>query len=166
MTDLSPEERAVRYAELSGIELNLKIPLGDGTDGKVWESNRKTAIKAFERERGYWLETGSYERLMEFDVSDIDGLTVPQLIGKNDELLVIEITIVSPPFILDFAKVRIDRPPDFSPEVLRDWDVKGSEEFGARWEQVKDLLRTLEGYGIYYLDPRPGNITFDDEDRL
>ncbi|MBI3839401.1 MAG: hypothetical protein HY288_15895 [Planctomycetia bacterium] len=101
MTDQSLEDRALRYAELSLIELNLEIPLGNGTDGKVWESNRKTAIKAFEWEKGYQLEYGCYERFAEFAVSEINGFDVPQLIGSDDELFVIEMTIVAPPFILE-----------------------------------------------------------------
>jgi len=164
MSNLSPEVRAIQYAHLSGIELNLKIPLGNGTDGKVWESNRRTAVKSLDREHGYWNERDSYIRLQEYAVVQIDGLHVPQLFGYDDELLVIEIGIVSPPCILDFAKVRIDRPPDFSEEVMRDSDEKGQFEFGENWQRVQAVLETLESFQIYYLDPRPGNIMFGPTD--
>ena len=66
------------------------------------------------------------------------------------------------PYILDFAKVRLDRPPDFSEDVLEDAERRGVEQFEHNWPKVKSLLATLESYQIYYLDARPGNITFAD----
>jgi len=33
------------------------------------------------------------------------GFHVPQLLGADDELMAIEMTIVSPPYLLDFAGV-------------------------------------------------------------
>lgn len=87
---------------------------------------------------------------------------MPELVGYDDRLLVIEMEIVSPPCVLDFAKVRIDRPPDFSEEVMRDSAEKGRFEFGENWPRVQTILETLESFQIYYLDPRPGNIMFGD----
>ena len=71
-------------------------------------------------------------------------------------------TIVARPFILDFAKVYLDRPPDYSPEVLADDEERNSEVFEERWREVKSLLWALRQYGIYYMDPKPGNIMFED----
>lgn len=39
-----------------------------------------------------------------------------------------------------------------------------NERFGKRWSKVERAMRLLEHYGIYYYDPRPGNISFGDED--
>lgn len=142
----------------------MKIPLGNGTDGKVWETNRRTAVKALDRESGYWNERDSYLRLKEYGVGKIEGLRVPELIGYDDDLLVVEMEIVSPPCILDFAKTKIDHPPDFSEEVLRDSEEKGQFEFGENWPRVKAILQTLESFQIYYLDPRPANIMFERRD--
>lgn len=121
-------------------------------------------MKALDREHGYWNERDCYLRLQEYAVASIEGLKVPRLLGYHDDLLVIEIGIVSPPCILDFAKVRIDRPPDFSEEVMRDSDEKGQFEFGENWQRVQAVLETLESFQIYYLDPRPGNIMFGPTD--
>ena len=154
------QQPASEYCKRAAIDLNFIRPLGVGTDGAVWETSRGTAIKVFEREKSYYLEYGCYERFSEYGITVIEGLEVPQYIGSSDELLVIEMSMVKPPFLLDFAKVRIDRPPDFSAEVIRDAETKGIEEFGDNWWRVKDAMRTLESYGIYYLDPRPGNIMF------
>jgi len=164
MSSLDLESRAKQYAVLSGIALDLASPLGQGTDGKVWRSSRETAVKAFERMVGYYNERDSYLRLAEYGLTKrIDGFWVPKLVGYSDDLWVIEMELIaSPPYILDFAKVRIDRPPDFSEEVLQQAEQQGQELFGRHWPEVCQLLATLESFGIYYLDPKPGNIAFPD----
>jgi hypothetical protein len=162
MSNLDLEARGRKYAALSGITLDLARPLGDGTDGKVWMSDKETAVKVLERMVGYYNERDSYLRLAEYGITEkLEGFWIPQLIGYDDDLWVIEMQAISePPYIIDFAKVRIDRPPDFSEEVLRDAQEKGQEDFGPHWPEVCQLLATLESFGIYYLDARPSNIVF------
>lgn len=142
----------------------MKSPLGKGTDGAVYRSQRDTAIKALYQENLYWNEVDSYRRLAEYGMTQqIDQFRVPRLLGSDDALLVIEMDIIQhPPFIIDFAKVRIDRPPDFSKEVTREHNRQCKEWFGDHWPEVRSLLAALESVGIYYLDPRPGNIVFED----
>lgn len=160
----SPQQsRAAEYARRKGIEIDLANPLGAGTDGAVWKTNRTTAVKAFERQASYELELQCYFRFHSAEIDSINGFAVPRLMGFNEELLVIEMGIVSPPFIIDFAKVRLDRPYDFSEEVIADWNESGQELFEERWPQVKALLWELERFGIYYMDAKPGNIMFGDE---
>ena len=67
--------------------------------------------------------------------------------------------VVKPPYLLDFGKAHFSSP-DFSPEVMADWEEERRELFGARvWEEsIRPLLWKLESLGIYYLDPKPGNI--------
>ena len=130
-------------------------------DGEVWESNRYTAVKGLCRQRNYIAELECYERFLANGVEKIKGFAVPRLIGHDDELQIVEIEIVAPPYIIDFAKCRLDVRFDFSPEVMADWDEAGAELFEGRWREVKLLLAALERYGIYYLDAKPGNITFD-----
>ena len=78
--------------------------------------------------------------------------------------MVVEMDLMRhPPYIIDFAKVMIDRPPDFSPETLRDIEEQGRELFEQNWPTVKLLMAALESYQIYYLDPKPYNIVFPDE---
>ena len=96
-------------------------PLGVGTDGAVWYTTRFTALKAFYKERNFELELECYHRLHAAELQKVGGFWVPQLIGHDAHLLVIEMSIVKPPYVLDFGKVYLDRQPDFSPEVLRDW---------------------------------------------
>jgi hypothetical protein len=163
---INPEllTRAQQYAELSKITLDWERPLGNGTDGAVWKSNVKTAVKVLERERGYYNERDAYLRLQEFGFTEeIDGFWIPKLVAYHDELWTIEMDFITKsPYILDFAKVRIDRPPDFSEEVLADYDKKNQELFQHHWPEVQRLMASLESIGIYYLDPQLDNIKFPD----
>jgi hypothetical protein len=158
MADPILEKNAASYAEKN--ELLLLRRLGGGTDGEVWESSRQTAVKALNRQRNYIVELACYQRFAESSVTEIRGFAVPRLVDFDDGLQVIEIGFVFPPFIIDFAKCRLDSPHDFSAEVMADWDEAGTEIFEDRWTKVKSLLRSIEQYGIYYLDAKPGNITF------
>src|SRR3954471_21594786 len=156
--------RAQQYAELSNIALDWERPLGHGTDGAVWKSNRGTAVKVLERERGYYNERDAYLRLQQYGFTQqIDEFWIPTLIGYRDELWTIEMDFITrSPYIIDFAKVRIDRPPDFSDDVLEYEDKKGRDLFQHHWADVKRLMASLESIGIYYLDPQLDNIKFPD----
>lgn len=132
-------------------------------DGEVWESDQQTAIKALRRQQNYIAELECYQRFTKNDVIAIREFAVPRLVDFHDPLLVIEMGFVFPPYIIDFAKCRLDSPFDFSQEVMDDWNEAGMEIFEDRWPTVKSLLRSLEQYGIYYLDAKPGNITFGRE---
>ena len=71
--------------------------------------------------------------------------------------------IVSPPYLLDFGKSYLDRKPDFSPEVWQQWQQDHEEMWEGRWKIVRRLVWQLERYGIYHVDPRPGNVRFGEE---
>jgi hypothetical protein len=75
---LPPEfERVTQYLNQLGETVKLKEFLGEGTDGTVWSTNRKTAVKAHKYERGYYNERDTYLRLAEFDVEELEGFSVP-----------------------------------------------------------------------------------------
>lgn len=38
------------------------------------------------------------------------------------------------------------------------------ENYADKWPIVQRALAALRGLGIFYVDPRPGNVVFDDED--
>ena len=157
-------ERAVQYLSLSIDDEQINEYLGGGTDGDVWKTTRDTAVKVFRSDHGYFNERDTYQRLAEFGVTQqICGFWIPKMLGWNDELMVIEMDLMhTPPYIIDFAKVRIDRPPEFSEDVLNYAEERGRTLFEHNWPSVKLLLNELESYQIYYLDPKRGNITFPD----
>ncbi|MCE9533167.1 MAG: hypothetical protein K8T89_18875 [Planctomycetes bacterium] len=158
-------ERAEEYCRRKGLVLSNQ--LGFGVHGSVFAAEnqtdgRRAAVKAHERERFYRRERNVYLRLKENSVTYIRGAAVPEMIGHDDELWVIEMLIVSRPFVLDFAGAYLDQPPDFSEDVLQDWRVAKLEQFGPRWPEVQAILRELESYEIYMVDVNPGNVSFGD----
>lgn len=121
--------RAAQFATKNG--LVLEEELGFGVHGIVWSTDQKSVVKAHGAERLYYeRERDIYLRLREFDVRKILEFRVPRLWAFDDELMVLEIGIVQPPFALDFAGAYLDEIPDFSPEVWADWEVEKQEQFG------------------------------------
>jgi hypothetical protein len=92
----------------------------------------------------------------------IRGCTIPELIGYDDELWIIEMTMVFRPYVLDFAGAFLDKAPDFSEVVMADWQAEKQEQFGAHWPEAAAILRELETYGIFVIDVNPANISFGD----
>jgi hypothetical protein len=157
---------AEEYAHSSDISLIGKDMLGYGSDGSVWTSSRRTAIKACYDPKRFGLELECYRRLREANARRIGMFSVPYLEGFDDELLVIEITIVQPPYLLDFGKVYLDRAPThlYDEQMMANAHEEWLARFGDRWSRVLHAMKLLERHGIYYYDPRPGNVCFGDED--
>jgi hypothetical protein len=89
-------------------QLEFAETLGSGKDGIVVVARYKTkpsdvALKFFRFKDAYRREKHAYQRLEAFGVSRILDFNVPQLLRFDDELQVLEMTIVKRPFILDFA---------------------------------------------------------------
>ena len=153
------------YCERNGSIIGR--PLGSGVHGSVFAAESQAgkgriAIKVHEREKDYRRERDVYFRLKECEVTEIHGCTIPELLDYDDNLWVIAMTIVTQPFVLDFAGAFLDEPPDFSEDVLADWRAEKQEQFGPRWPEVQAILRVLEGYGFFLLDVNPGNIALGD----
>jgi hypothetical protein len=158
--------RVTHYADSRRIQLVGKDLLGYGSDGSVWQSSRLTAIKAIYDQKRFELELECYLRLRTADIRRIGIFDVPFLEDFDRELLVIEISIVQPPYLLDFGKVYLDFPPThlYDEQMMANAYEEWTERFGDRWNKIQHAMKMLEQLGIYYYDPRPGNICFGDED--
>jgi hypothetical protein len=158
--------RAERYANSKGIQVNRKDLLGYGSDGNVWRSSAKSAIKVLSHEKTYRVELECYRRLKEAGVQQVGDFNVPMLEGYDDDLWVIEMSIVQPPYLLDFAKAYLDRPPPYiyDEQMMANAMAEWRERFGRRWTRVNSAISLLRKYGIYYIDPMPANICYGDED--
>jgi len=161
---LSPKAQA--YAERHG--LRIGTPLGSGHHGSVFVVERnvkpnRSAIKVHKEQEPYSREKGVYERLTQREVVAIEGFAVPQFLGADDDLLVLEMTIVEAPFIVDFASAYLDERPEFPENVWEDWRQEKREEFGERWPVVEDILMTLRMQGVFLIDVHARNIAFLDE---
>ena len=153
-----PVRRARQYAER--FERVIRKELGFGYDGIVFSTNCQSAIKALRYEPLYQRERDVYLRLQERGVIDVLGFVIPELRHWDDELWVIEMEIVSPPFVLDFAGAYLDGPPDFPEEIMEEWRAEKREQFGAQWPIVQDVMREFRKLGIHLADVKPGNIMF------
>lgn len=150
------KERASAYTQCRGISICDR--LGFGTQGTVFLTDRQSAIKVLDRELHYLRERDVYLRLREYAVKDVQGLSVPQLIDYDDALWVVEMTTVTPPYVIDFASAYLDTPPDYPEEVLADWHTEKKEQFGEDWPRIRSVVYAFDRYGIYLADVGPANI--------
>lgn len=148
------KEYAARY------DREIEAELGFGYDGIVFSTTCQSAIKALRYEPLYQKERDVYLRLRQRGVVAVLGFAVPQLRHCDDVLWVVEMEIVSPPFVLDFAGAYLDRAPDFPEEVMEEWRAEKREQFGERWPVVQDVMREFRKLGIHLADVKPGNIMF------
>jgi hypothetical protein len=160
-------ERAVEYCKSRNIRILRQDCLGYGSDGTVWRSSLPTAVKVLHRPEVFAIELECYERLKRAGVNKINGLNVPMLEGSSQALQVIEIQLVKPPYLLDFGKARIDGDLRrmYDRQLMNNAKHEWRERFPKRWQQVAGVLAVLrKQFGIHYLDPKLGNISFGDED--
>jgi hypothetical protein len=146
-------------------QLQLAEQLGFGIHGivHVAEDNMKagkTAIKAHNSVEPYSRERDVYLRLREAEVTQIAGFQVPRLVRFDDDLRIIEMTIVTRPFVLDFAGAYLGIPPDFPDEVWTQWEEDKREQFGSRWPEVVKVLAALEELDVHMIDVSPSNVAF------
>jgi hypothetical protein len=148
-------------------QLELAERLGFGIHGIIHAAVDKAksgniALKAHRSVEPYQRERAAYERLRDARITHILGFHVPQFIRADDELSVIEMTIVTRPFVLDFAGAWLDAPPEFPDETWAEWEAEKLEQFGPRWPTVQAVLAELEALDIHMVDVSPSNIAFAD----
>ena len=152
-------------------QLTITQELGFGVHGSVFIAEnqpepgrpaKRSAIKAHQHEEYYLRERDIYLRLQRRKLLQIRKCEVPKLLNYDDLLLIIEMSVVSRPFVLDFAGAYLDKAPEFSEEVMADAIQNQKERFGKRWSEVQLILAVLEAHGIFMEDVHPGNIAFVD----
>lgn len=140
-------------------DLALEEQLGYGVHGIVWSTDQKSVVKVHGSHRLYYeRERDIYLRLREHDVRKVLEFHVPRLWVFDDELMALEIAIVQPPFVLDFAGAYLDQLPDFSPELLAEWEADKQEQFGESWSRARAVIAAFRRYGVYLSDVSPSNI--------
>lgn len=155
------------FAYASRCHLQLVEQLGFGVHGIIYSAESKehggrNAIKVHRETEPYTRERDAYQRLQEAAVTRICGFKVPQFVRADSDLRVIEMSIVTRPFVLDFAGAYLDSRPDFTDEIWAEWESAKREQFDARWPTVKKILTALEELDIYMVDVSPSNIAFND----
>ena len=71
-------------------------------------------------------------------------------------------SIVTRPFVLDFAGAYLDVPPQFPDETWAEWEAEKLDQFHLRWPKVQEILAALEHMDIHMVDVSPSNIAFVD----
>ena len=153
----SIQERAEQFARRNGCELIFPF-FGWGMDGTVFRTSRQSAVKLLKWQPLYERERDAYIRLQEHGVQCICDCNVPSLLSFDDELWAVEMTVVSPPYILDFAGAFVDHRPEYPPEILEVWMADKREQFGDQWSHVRRIVYALERIVIYLTDVNPNNI--------
>jgi hypothetical protein len=139
--------------------------LGYGLDRNVFATERQSAIKVLQFQRLYERERDVYLRLQSQSIAEVGGFSVPELIHHDDRLWVVEMGIVSPPFVLNFAGAYLDKRPDYPDEVMEEWQADKLEQFGEeRSLIVQNVMTHFARMGIYLADVKPGNISFAEAD--
>ncbi len=146
--------------------ISLVRELGRGREGIVYETTRGTALKVHREDGGYRRERDAYLRLHDLDIQEIHGLTVPSLLNHDDACRILEITLVNPPYLLDFGSAWLDSPPDFPDEHISQWHEEIRDRFGSHFADAMAIVNALaQKAGIHLLDVNPDNIEFEDRHR-
>lgn len=148
-------ERASQFLQT---ELPLES-LGYGVSGFVFAApDHLSAVKAHHYAEAYSTELQAYKLLRKkYRSINLLGLNIPKLLGNDDDLSVIQMSIVKPPFLLDFAGVKF-ADPGFSGETNAEIREAIVEQFGRDAHIPFAVYERLKQIGIYYLDLRPSNL--------
>lgn len=153
---------ATRYAARRLKKITQRI--GAGKDGTVFRLSGNVAVKVHAYEHSFTQELSVYQRLREFNASNVAGFNIPRLLGFAEDLFAIEMNIVRPPYVLDFASAVLDRPYDFEEDVLEEWNHRLEEQFG---EHLPDAYRIIDElgarFGVFLYDLHRHNIKFRGE---
>lgn len=130
--------------------------IGYGLDGFVWSTNRDSVLKVFRQSLLFDQELAIYEKLTKLGLRRLQGFDIPVLLDYDAQRSVLELSFVSPPFILDFAAASLkNTQSDIKPPG---WLGEKQRLFGTDWPEVQRLLDALRLYGIHFPDVHLGNI--------
>jgi hypothetical protein len=153
-------ERAELYCTARHQVIEKKI--GGGADGEVFMTRQRTVVKALNQEALYQNEVAVYERIHEENLLRLSGFLIPRMLDHDAELWVFEMTLVSPPCVVDFASASLTGRREFPEDILSQWLAERKEEFGTNWPIVRKLMFAFEQHGIYLSDVHPRNVMFPD----
>lgn len=148
-------ERRSAYCSRHNVVIQFDEP-DWGLDAFLWRTTVETVVKVHRYHERFQKELATYRRLAERKIVRLKGFEFPQLVNYDEELHILELSIVSPPYILDFVEVSLGKEPgNFDLERI---ETQQSKQFGNDWPDVKRLLEALMQVGIYYDDVHNRNI--------
>lgn len=139
-------------------------PIGAGKDGSVYKISPKAAVKIHDRRDSFDQELAIYQRLRECNAVEVVGFRIPRLLGFAEDLHAIEMSIVHPPFVVDFASAVLDRPLDFPDDTVAEWHQRIAENFQEHTADAHRIIDQLGArFGVYLYDLHRHNIKFRGE---
>jgi len=139
--------------------------LGEGKDGEVFQTDGMTAVKFLGSLEYFHREERTYRILADIGVKQIAGHFCPFFVRSDDTLLSIEMTIVRPPFIVDFVSAYTDEELErlnFTDDVINERETFWQERFGQRWPKVIEICGEFHRLtGLTLLDLSHNNIRFE-----
>jgi hypothetical protein len=158
MIEIPPDVLA-RRDEFCQSRSRLLVDLrGWGVDGYVWQTDQDSVVKVCRRPPAYLRERDVYLRLRDRQLYQLQGFRIPRLLDSDDDLLVLELSYIRPPYVLDFGAAVLDHPPAGFGPCDEHWLAEQSRKFGRDWPDVQRLLDALRQYGIFYTDVHAQNI--------
>ncbi len=157
MTGLSEElvERRDEFCRTRGRTI-APGPPGSGLEAVVWPTIEGSILKVHRHEYTFPPELAAYQHLAERCGSRLHGFQIPLLLDYAPELAILELSFVTPPYILDFVCTSVgSRPDSFDLDRI---ERESQTKFGADWPEVRRLLEALMQIGIYYNDVHSQNI--------
>lgn len=91
-------------------------------------------------------------------VQSVKGFQVPTLVNSDDSLMEIEMSIVMPPYVLDFSGASLVKPQQFPDDIRAEWKEQRKELFGEDWPLVQTVIWAFEGMEVYLNDVHLGNV--------
>lgn len=164
MADLIVDLKTLRrLTTFSGkLQLSVVDTVGGGKDGSVYKTSRQSALKLFDNRAIYRKELAAYKVLRERRVKFVNQFRIPRLMSWHHDLLAIEMTLVRPPFIVDFASAILDEDWRDDAQLQEQLHERVSELFDDRAADVFFALeRLVTLHGIHLLDAHPANIKFE-----
>ncbi len=122
------EDRLAVFARAN--KLQIVRQTGFGINGRVFMLQGQysaSVVKVFESESSYQRERDVYLRLQKNRVEQIMGCHIPDLISFSDDLCVVQMSLVSRPFCLDFASACLDELPVGFPPMDSEWEAEKIE---------------------------------------
>ncbi|MCA9135129.1 MAG: hypothetical protein KDB00_00180 [Planctomycetales bacterium] len=95
MSDSDSRQRAEEYCRSRNSVPEFDSLLGTGQEGFVWKTSRDTAVKVFDRIGNFDRELACYRIFSEFELCELDGFAIPEMLGFDEETRVIELQITT-----------------------------------------------------------------------
>lgn len=91
----------------------------------------------------------------------IGRFVIPRLHNADTALLIIEMSVVRPPFLIDFGKATVDDDQGWTPDLIATWWEKVNDVFEKDAPIASSIFTQLrDKAGVYQWDLNPANLNF------